>query len=85
MVHNRYNPEVIGTLESYVEYQAEGECYDFEANLALLKLYQFRPGSVNRNVAALILLKALTQLPKTDFVTLKCVLAQSLVNLPSTC
>lgn len=63
-----------------MEFQAKGESYDFEANLALLKLYQFRPACVNRSVAALILLKALTQLPKTDFVTLKCVLGQSLVS-----
>ena len=61
-------------------FQAEGEAYDFEANLALLKLYQFRPACLNRDVAAQILLKALTQMPKTDFVTLKCVLPIALVS-----
>ncbi len=77
----RYNPEIIETLESYVAYQAEEEVYDFEANLALLKLYQFRPACINRDAAAQVLLKALTQMPTTDFVTLKCVLALNLVSL----
>ena len=62
-----------------MEFQSEKECYDFEANLTLLKLYQFSPQRVDRTVAAQILLKALTQLPNTDFVILKCVLAQNLV------
>ena len=75
-----YNPEIIETLENYVSFQSKGDCYDFEANLALLKLYQFRPSCVNQEVAGQILLKSLTQLPSTDFIMLKCVLAQSLVN-----
>ena len=77
---SRYNPEIVETLEKYVQFQSEGESYDFEANLALLKLYQFSPTCINRDIATLILLKALTQLPKTDFIVLKCVLAQSLVS-----
>ena len=71
---------MIETLEKYVSYQAECETYDFEANLALLKLYQFSPTRVDSAIATKILLKALTRLPNTDFVTLKCVLAQSLVR-----
>jgi hypothetical protein len=39
----RYNPENIKTLEHYVELQAREKGYDLEANLALLKLYQFNP------------------------------------------
>lgn len=78
--HRRYNPEIIETLEEYVTFQCNGDGYDFEANLALLKLYQFAPPRASRTVAAQILLKALTQLPNTDFLVLKCVLAPDLVS-----
>ncbi|KAG7168175.1 Eukaryotic translation initiation factor 3 subunit K-like [Homarus americanus] len=63
----RYNPENISTLERYVELQARENTYDLEANLALLKLYQFNPGTYQSNVACQILMKALTNLPHTDF------------------
>merc|ERR1719273_1345107 len=39
----RYNPENIKTLEHYVDLQSREKGYDLEANLALLKLYQFNP------------------------------------------
>ena len=42
--------------------------------------YQFQPGRINTTVALQVLLKSLTNLPKTDFVMLKCVLAQDLVS-----
>ena len=34
----RYNPDNVDTLEDYVRFQAEQDAYNFEANLALLKL-----------------------------------------------
>ncbi|KAG0721909.1 Eukaryotic translation initiation factor 3 subunit K [Chionoecetes opilio] len=58
----RYNPENIATLERYVELQARENTYDLEANLALLKLYQFNPGTYQSSVACQILMKALTNL-----------------------
>ncbi|XP_071534490.1 eukaryotic translation initiation factor 3 subunit K isoform X1 [Panulirus ornatus] len=72
----RYNPENISTLERYVELQARENTYDLEANLALLKLYQFNPGTYQSTVACQILMKALTNLPHTDFVLCKCLLGQ---------
>lgn len=75
---NRYNPENIETLEQYVQFQVESNEYDFEANLTLMKLYQFQPSRSNAGVATQILVKALTNLPKTDFILLKCVLPQNL-------
>merc|ERR1712212_1057151 len=72
----RYNPENISTLERYVELQARENTYDLEANLALLKLYQFNPGTYQLPVACQILMKALTNLPHTDFVLCKCLLGQ---------
>lgn len=68
------------TLEGYVEIQARDNAYDLEANLAVLKLYQFNPNSFNVHITSQILLKALTNLPHTDFILCKCLLSQSKVN-----
>ena len=76
----RYNPENIKTLEHYVELQAREKGYDLEANLALLKLYQFNPTHSNMKVVVQILLKSLTNLPHTDFVLCKCLLSQDLLE-----
>ncbi|CAG9820104.1 unnamed protein product [Phaedon cochleariae] len=70
----RYNPDNLPTLERYVEIQSRENAYDLEANLAVLKLYQFNPHSFNISVTCQILLKALTNLPHTDFILCKCLL-----------
>lgn len=64
------------TLEAYVEDQAKNGTYDLEANLAVLKLYQFNPHLLNFDITYTILLKSLTNLPHTDFVMAKCLLLQ---------
>ncbi|XP_046567084.1 eukaryotic translation initiation factor 3 subunit K-like [Haliotis rubra] len=71
---DRYNPENLATLERYVDMQARENTYDVEANLAVLKLYQFNPGYYQTEMTALILLKALTNLPHTDFMLCKCLI-----------
>jgi len=71
---DRYNPENLATLEKYVAMQAEHNEYDLEANLAVLKLYQFNPTFFQTTVTAQILMKALTNLPHTDFVLCKCLI-----------
>merc|ERR1712073_51715 len=78
----RYNPENIKTLEHYVDLQAREKGYDLEANLALLKLYQFNPTYSNLEVVMQILLKSLTNLPHTDFVLCKCLLSQEVLEDP---
>ncbi|XP_037958750.1 eukaryotic translation initiation factor 3 subunit K [Teleopsis dalmanni] len=70
----RYNPDHLKTLEAYVEDQAKNNTYDLEANLAVLKLYQFNPHILNFDITYTILLKCLTNLPHTDFVMAKCLL-----------
>ncbi|GAB0093259.1 Eukaryotic translation initiation factor 3 subunit K [Sergentomyia squamirostris] len=70
----RYNPEHLKVIENYVEDQARDNSYDLEANLAVLKLYQFNPHLLNLEITYLILLKALSNLPHTDFVLCKCLL-----------
>uniref|UniRef100_A0A023FGE5 Eukaryotic translation initiation factor 3 subunit K n=1 Tax=Amblyomma cajennense TaxID=34607 RepID=A0A023FGE5_AMBCJ len=73
---DRYNPENLVRLEQYVKVQASENVYDLEANLAVLKLYQFNPANFNNSVVVAILLKALTNLPHTDFVLCKCLIDQ---------
>ncbi|XP_019871532.1 eukaryotic translation initiation factor 3 subunit K [Aethina tumida] len=70
----RYNPDNLPTLERYVEIQSRENAYDLEANLAVLKLYQFNSHSYNVEITGQILLKALTNLPHTDFILCKCLL-----------
>ncbi|MEQ2160674.1 Eukaryotic translation initiation factor 3 subunit K [Goodea atripinnis] len=78
---DRYNPENLTTLERYVETQARENAYDLEANLAVLKLYQFNPAYFQTPVTSQILLKALTNLPHTDFTLCKCMIDQTHVSL----
>lgn len=70
----RYNPDNLPTLERYVEIQSRENAYDLEANLAVLKLYQFNPHRFNIDITCQILLKALTNFPHTDFILCKCLL-----------
>lgn len=77
----RYNPDHLATLEKYVEIQSRENAYDLEANLAVLKLYQLNPHRFNVDITCQILLKALTNLPHTDFVLCKCLLSEKIVSL----
>uniref|UniRef100_A0A8W7Q0G3 Eukaryotic translation initiation factor 3 subunit K n=1 Tax=Anopheles coluzzii TaxID=1518534 RepID=A0A8W7Q0G3_ANOCL len=76
----RYNPEHLKVIEAYVEEQARENQYDLEANLACLKLYQFNPHLLNLDITYIILLKALTNFPHTDFVLCKCLLLPAQMN-----
>ncbi|KAJ8673087.1 hypothetical protein QAD02_004348 [Eretmocerus hayati] len=78
----RYNPENLSTLEKYVDIQVSENAYDLDANLAVLKLYQMNPQTYNKDVTCKILLKALTNLPHTDFVLCKCLLNQRIMQDP---
>jgi len=71
---DRYNPENLQLLEHYVQMQAFEETYNLDANLAVLKLYQFNPTLFKETVICQILLKALMNLPHTDFVLCKCLI-----------
>lgn len=79
----RYNPVNLPTLERYVEVQSQENAYDLEANIAVLKLYQFNQ-QYNIDITSQILLKALTNLPHTDFALCKCLLSEQMV-IKSTC
>uniref|UniRef100_A0A2K5SDV3 Eukaryotic translation initiation factor 3 subunit K n=1 Tax=Cebus imitator TaxID=2715852 RepID=A0A2K5SDV3_CEBIM len=81
---DRYNPENLATLERYVETQAKENAYDLEANLAgwglvgsTVATSLFNPAFFQTTVTAQILLKALTNLPHTDFTLCKCMIDQA--------
>ncbi|XP_071833865.1 eukaryotic translation initiation factor 3 subunit K-like [Apostichopus japonicus] len=74
---NRYNPENLLTLEMYVNMQCKENKYELEANLAVLKLYQLNPAHYKKPITALILLKALTNLPHSDFTLCKCLIDEN--------
>ena len=71
---DRYNPENLTKLERYVEMQCVENTYNLEANLAVLKLYQFNPSHFKISVTQQILMKALTNLPHKDFTLCKCLI-----------
>ncbi|UYV64058.1 EIF3K [Cordylochernes scorpioides] len=77
---DRYNPENLVTLEKYLEVQTEENTYDLEANLAILKLYQFNPSYNKVSVVEKVLLKALANMPHTDMVLCKCLMDMSLFD-----
>jgi len=79
---DRYNPKNLEMFEQYVDRQCTDNTYDLEANLALLKLYQFNPGEYNAAVTQKILLKAITNLPHTDIILCKCLLAPENMEEP---
>jgi len=64
---NRYNIEILPQLENYVQYQIEKQTYNFESNLTVLKFYQFHPEKTERLIVGNILVKALMNLPSSDF------------------
>lgn len=64
---NRYDPAILPQLEDFVLYQVAQQFSDSDANLAVLKLYQFHPHKYNSTIVAKILIKSLMALPTTDF------------------
>ena len=60
----------MSTLETGVDAQVAGGAYDFRANKALLKQYQFRPDLAKADYIAKALILALMHLPSADFLAL---------------
>ena len=63
----RYDPSILPKLEEFVDYQVSHQFCDSSTNLAVLKLYQFYPDKYNPSTVSKILIKALMNLPSTDF------------------
>ncbi|XP_022988293.1 eukaryotic translation initiation factor 3 subunit K-like [Cucurbita maxima] len=64
---NPYNPDILPDLENYVNEQVSSETYSLDANLCLLRLYQFEPERMSTQIVARILVKALMAMPAPDF------------------
>ena len=69
-----YSPEKLGDFEALVSTQAKSQAYWLDANLALLRLYQFYPDRVNAANVAVVLAKGLQRLPENDFHLYMCLL-----------
>ncbi|GAB0132694.1 hypothetical protein EsDP_00001122 [Epichloe bromicola] len=63
----RYNPEAVGTLETYLQEQCEEKFCDSNANRTLLKLYQLNPDRLKDEVVTNILVKAMALFPSPQF------------------
>ena len=67
MTKGSYKASNQSTLEAYIDAQATGDgAYYFEANKALLKIYQFLPKSIDPSKVALVLLLAMLDYPSTS-------------------
>ncbi|KAK4483713.1 hypothetical protein RD792_010915 [Penstemon davidsonii] len=64
---NPYNPDILPDLENYVNEQVSSETYSLNANLCLLRLYQFEPERMSTQIVARVLIKALMAMPAPDF------------------
>ncbi|KAJ6862750.1 hypothetical protein NC652_039575 [Populus alba x Populus x berolinensis] len=64
---NPYNPDILPDLENYVNEQVSSLTYSLDANLCLLRLYQFEPERMSTQIVARILIKALMAMPAPDF------------------
>ncbi|KAL5698515.1 Eukaryotic translation initiation factor 3 subunit K [Ranunculus cassubicifolius] len=64
---NPYNPDILPDLENYVNEQVSSQTYSLDANLCLLRLYQFEPERMNTQIVTRILVKALMAMPAPDF------------------
>ncbi|CAO2836205.1 unnamed protein product [Amaranthus hypochondriacus] len=64
---NPYNPDILPDLENYVNEQVMTNSYSLDANLCLLRLYQFEPERMSTQIIARILIKALMAMPAPDF------------------
>ncbi|KAM1155885.1 hypothetical protein ACFX2B_026466 [Malus domestica] len=64
---NPYNPDILPDLENYVNERVSSQTYSLDANLCLLRLYQFEPDRMSTQIVARILVKALMTMPSPDF------------------
>ncbi|GMH18113.1 hypothetical protein Nepgr_019954 [Nepenthes gracilis] len=64
---NPYNPDILPDLENYVNEQVMLQTYSLDANLCVLRLYQFEPERMSTQIVARILIKALMAMPAPDF------------------
>ncbi len=52
LAERRFDPTIAPQLESYVNEQVKGGTHDLEANLALLRFYQYNPSTTQVPIVA---------------------------------
>ena len=68
---NLYDETKLKQLEDYVNKQISEEAlYDFHSNLYLMKMYSLYPSKAKKNIVIKLLLKAMMNLPESDFTSL---------------
>lgn len=68
---NLYDETKLKPLEEYVNKQVSEEAaYDFDSNLYLMKMYSLYPLLAKKDIVIKLLLKALMNLPESDFTSL---------------
>merc|ERR1719433_1866889 len=66
-----YDQNELGPLEDYVDKQVMEEAnYDFHSNLYLMKMYSLYPFNAKEEIVVKVLIKALMNLPESDFTSL---------------
>ncbi|XP_008658292.1 eukaryotic translation initiation factor 3 subunit K isoform X1 [Zea mays] len=58
---NPYNPDILNDLEKFVNEQVSSQTYNLDANLSLLRLYQFEPERMSIQIVAHILIKQMEE------------------------
>lgn len=64
---DRYEAKSIPLLEEHLQKSIGAHVFNLEVSLALVKLYQFYPESVNANVLELVLVQALAHVEEQAF------------------
>ncbi|KAI9340843.1 armadillo-type protein [Obelidium mucronatum] len=77
---DRYNQANLPVLQQYVNDQMKSNSIDGQANLAILKLYQFNPSLSNIATISAILTLALASLPDPDFNLCLCLLSPEVIQ-----
>uniref|UniRef100_A0A7S0YL26 Eukaryotic translation initiation factor 3 subunit K n=1 Tax=Hemiselmis tepida TaxID=464990 RepID=A0A7S0YL26_9CRYP len=83
LVERRFDMTFVPVLEAYVEEQIKAGTSDLDANLALLRFYQYSPSIAKVDVARKILTKALMALPQSDFMLCMYIVPPSVQADPS--
>ena len=75
-----YDQDELGPLEDYVDKQVTEEAnYDFHSNLYLMKMYSLYPFNAREDIVVKVLIKAMMNLPESDFTSLIYLIPVSLV------
>ncbi|EGG16810.1 eukaryotic translation initiation factor 3 [Cavenderia fasciculata] len=78
LIADSYNINIAPKLEQFVDIQIAETIYHFQANLTLLKLYQFNPSALNKDYIAKMLAKAIMNFPTNDFLFLSYMIPSSM-------